>query len=153
MRLPPTVLFHPDFNRRLRSCTESADPSLWENSFSGNPFGKALAGLSLSALTAGGDFHPALRTYPPVMGGLFRIMTNRETASKNLPYGYYACAYDVRAKLCENPAGKKIEQGGTDPEPQGGLGRAECSGGRSIRFRFVLPVNNCGGDELWTNES
>jgi hypothetical protein len=22
-----TVLFHPDFNRRLRSCTESADPS------------------------------------------------------------------------------------------------------------------------------
>src|SRR3954454_2904579 len=27
MRLPPTVLFHPDFNRRLRSCTESADPS------------------------------------------------------------------------------------------------------------------------------
>src|SRR5215469_13769672 len=25
-----TVLFHPDFNRRPRSCTESADPSPWE---------------------------------------------------------------------------------------------------------------------------
>src|SRR6516165_5325197 len=24
-----TVLFHPDFNRRLRNCTESADPSLF----------------------------------------------------------------------------------------------------------------------------
>src|SRR5436305_2846142 len=49
-----TVLFHPDFNRRLRNCTESADP--WSVRT------KALAGLGLSALTAGGDFHPALRT-------------------------------------------------------------------------------------------
>ncbi|BBZ98304.1 hypothetical protein BDS110ZK25_47440 [Bradyrhizobium diazoefficiens] len=138
MRLPPTVLFHPDFNRRLRSCTESADPSL-----RGVPEGipikeKALAGLGLSALTAGGDFHPALRTYPPDMGGLFRIMTNREAASKNLPYGYYACAYDVRAKLCENPAGQKVEQGGTDPDPQGGHRHMERSRRRPIRFRFVL---------------
>jgi hypothetical protein len=38
-------------------------------------------------LTAGGDFHPALRTHPPGMGGLFRIMTNTNLASKNLPYG------------------------------------------------------------------
>jgi hypothetical protein len=49
-----TVLFHPDFNRRLRNHTESADPSPLEK--------KALAGLGLSTLTAGGDFHPALRT-------------------------------------------------------------------------------------------
>src|SRR6266478_8401976 len=49
-----TVLFHPDFNRRLRNHTESADPSSKSK--------KALAGLGLSALTAGGDFHPALRT-------------------------------------------------------------------------------------------
>ena len=27
-RVTATVLFHPDFNRRLRICTESADPSL-----------------------------------------------------------------------------------------------------------------------------
>src|SRR5215475_6710990 len=31
-----TVLFHPDYNRRLRNCTESADPSFGR---------KALAGL------------------------------------------------------------------------------------------------------------
>jgi hypothetical protein len=49
------VLFHPDFNRRLRSCTESADPSPHDKT-------KALAGLGLATLTAGGDFHPALRT-------------------------------------------------------------------------------------------
>jgi hypothetical protein len=54
MRVAATVLFHPDFNRRLRSCTESADPSSEKK--------KALAGLGFSTLTAGGDFHPALRT-------------------------------------------------------------------------------------------
>ena len=50
-----TVLFHPDFNRRLRNHTESADPSPDRGR-------KALAGLGLSTLTAGGEFHPALRT-------------------------------------------------------------------------------------------
>ena|SRR5436190_20208546 len=53
---PQTVLFHPDFDRRLRNCTESADPCSQTNG------GKALAGLGVAALTAGGDFHPALRT-------------------------------------------------------------------------------------------
>src|SRR5207342_3761427 len=54
-RLPQTVLFHPDCNRRLRNHTESADPSSREEK-------KALAGLGYVTLTAGGDFHPALRT-------------------------------------------------------------------------------------------
>src|SRR3954451_8797052 len=49
-----TVLFHPDFNRRLRNHTESADPSSGAR--------KALAALGYFTLTAGGDFHPALRT-------------------------------------------------------------------------------------------
>src|SRR5205823_9943674 len=49
-----TVLFHPDFNRRPRNRTESADPSSVAR--------KALAGLGYITLTAGGDFHPALRT-------------------------------------------------------------------------------------------
>src|SRR3984885_9845259 len=53
-----TVLFHPDFNRRLRNHTESADPSSPGNI----PAKKALAGLGCFTLTAGGDFHPALRT-------------------------------------------------------------------------------------------
>src|SRR3954453_2734688 len=52
-----TVLFHPDFNRRLRNHTESADPSS-----PGIPGKEALAGLGFVTLTAGGDFHPALRT-------------------------------------------------------------------------------------------
>src|SRR4051794_22559586 len=49
-----TVLFHPDFNRRPRNRTESAAPS--------SVVRKALAGLGYITLTAGGDFHPALRT-------------------------------------------------------------------------------------------
>src|SRR4030095_14871530 len=50
-----TVLFHPDYNRRPRNHTESADPSSQAEK-------KALAGLGYVTLTAGGDFHPALRT-------------------------------------------------------------------------------------------
>src|SRR5882757_9112852 len=52
-----TVLFHPDYNRRLRNHTESADPSSPSEKAK-----KALAGLGYVTLTAGGDFHPALRT-------------------------------------------------------------------------------------------
>src|SRR6185436_13770920 len=58
-RPPQTVLFHPDYNRRLRNRTESADPSS-PKKISGRR--KALAGLGYVTLTAGGDFHPALRT-------------------------------------------------------------------------------------------
>ncbi len=54
MRTVATVLFHPDFNRRPRNHTESADPSLWR--------GRRSRAWVLSTFTAGGDFHPALRT-------------------------------------------------------------------------------------------
>src|ERR1700719_2605356 len=40
-----TVLFHPDFNRRLRNRTESADPSSQGDSTRGFQGRKALAGL------------------------------------------------------------------------------------------------------------
>src|ERR1700733_7087412 len=53
-----TVLFHPDFNRRLRNHTESADPNSWGDI----PKKKALPGLGFVTLTAGGELHPALRT-------------------------------------------------------------------------------------------
>jgi len=52
-----TVLFHPDFNRRLRNRTESADPSS-----RGDAKGGRRSRAWAFALTAGGDFHPALRT-------------------------------------------------------------------------------------------
>src|SRR5215472_15835401 len=48
------VLFHPDYDRRLRNRTESADPS---------DCSAGARGLWQSlAITAGGDFHPAPRT-------------------------------------------------------------------------------------------
>src|SRR3954447_902261 len=69
-----TVLFHPDFNRRLRNRTESADPSSVEK--------KALAGLGFLTLTAGGDFHPALRTSAARLSGLVGTMPKPGCASK-----------------------------------------------------------------------
>src|SRR6201993_707638 len=55
MRAPTLpVLFHPDCNRRLRNCTESAAPA--DCSAGARGLWRSLA------ITAGGDFHPAPRT-------------------------------------------------------------------------------------------
>src|SRR5215471_14268058 len=55
MRTPNLpVLFHPDYNRRLRNRTESADPA--DCSAGARGLWRSLA------ITAGGDFHPAPRT-------------------------------------------------------------------------------------------
>ena len=48
------VLFRPDYNRRLRNRTESADPA--DCSAGARGLWRSLA------ITAGGDFHPAPRT-------------------------------------------------------------------------------------------
>jgi len=77
------VLFHPDFNRRLRNHTESADPSSKSK--------KALAGLGFVTLTAGGDFHPALRTSAARLSGLHGTMPKRGGASKRDSHGKSAC--------------------------------------------------------------
>jgi hypothetical protein len=46
---------------------------------------KALAGLGFVTFTAGGEFHPALRTLTrPGMGGLFGTMANGGRGSKGL---------------------------------------------------------------------
>src|SRR4051812_27316749 len=102
---PQTVLFHPDCDRRLRSCTESADPS--SQKIDGK---KALAGLGVAALTAGGDFHPALRTsaaryerpdwnYRPHIG-----------AGKGLGYAETACPH-AENRIPERFAAAKFGQG------------------------------------------
>src|SRR5262252_4687777 len=55
MRAPNLpALFHPDYNRRLRHRTESADPA--DCSAGARGLWRSLA------ITAGGDFHPAPRT-------------------------------------------------------------------------------------------
>jgi len=78
-----TVLFHPDSNRRLRNRTESADP-FHPGDFREN---KALAGLGLSPLTAGGEFHPALRTTAAQYERPAGSMAKRGRAIKNLRQG------------------------------------------------------------------
>jgi len=60
---------------------------------------KALAGLGYVTLTAGGDFHPALRTSAARYERPRGIMANGGSASKDLRYGDLACPHVVRAKL------------------------------------------------------
>jgi hypothetical protein len=58
-----TVLFHPDYTVGF-----GITPNLLTLP-PGRTWEKALAGLGCYTLTAGGDFHPALRTRPPNMSG------------------------------------------------------------------------------------
>ena len=53
------VLFHPDYYRRLRILTESADLFLQK-------LKERSRAQAQNAFTAGGDFHPAPRTDPAV---------------------------------------------------------------------------------------
>src|SRR5947207_10280667 len=92
---PQTVLFHPDFDRRLRSCTESADPSS-QGKFNGK---KALAGLGVAALTAGGDFHPALRTSAARYERPRWNYRPRTVAGKGLWHAEMACPHARKSNL------------------------------------------------------
>ena len=57
-----SVLFHPDYEGRLRNYTESADPLEWEPE--GRSRAQAPGTRAFGTFTAGGDFHPAPRTCP-----------------------------------------------------------------------------------------
>jgi hypothetical protein len=54
---------------------------------------KALAGLGYITLTAGGDFHPALRTSAARMSNLTEIMACRRHPGKHLWHGETACPH------------------------------------------------------------
>jgi hypothetical protein len=59
---------------------------------------KALAGLGLSTLTAGGEFHPALRTLTARYERPAGIMAKRGCAIKNLRYG--ECISPLPKRFC-----------------------------------------------------
>ena len=134
MRPPPTVLFHPDFNRRLRNHTESADPFSLVPPDRVPQRNKALAGLGCLTLTAGGDFHPALRTSAARLGNLPEIMTKPRRGSKVLWHGDLACPHVPTASLaCPGRASAARAR----------FGCPESS--RSARRNIGCPkVNDCG---------
>src|ERR1700675_4846091 len=66
---------------------------------SGSPKKKALAGLGYVTLTAGGDFHPALRTSAARRGNLPESMTKRRLGSKSLRHGDLSCRHVPTATL------------------------------------------------------
>jgi hypothetical protein len=62
---------------------------------------KALAGLGFLAFTAGGDFHPALRTSAARLGGLTRIWPMAAIPASGLAvsgHGESACPHDAKAR-------------------------------------------------------
>jgi hypothetical protein len=71
---------------------------------------KALAGLGCVTLTAGGDFHPALRTSAARMNGLERIMAKRRRASKRLRHRKSACPHAVRVFRRAFPGGNRPQK-------------------------------------------
>src|SRR5215468_10640208 len=91
-----TALFHPDFNRRLRNCTESADPSL---------FGEGARGLRPLL----GDPYRRWGLSPRPENRPFRIerplttMTKRRGVGKQLCHREPACAHAVAAILQGEP--------------------------------------------------
>jgi hypothetical protein len=55
--------------------------------------------LGYVTLTAGGDFHPALRTSAARLGNLPESMTKRRLGSKSLRHGDLACRHVPTASL------------------------------------------------------
>jgi hypothetical protein len=98
-----TVLFHPDFNRRLRNRTESADPSS-----SVSPSQKALADLGYSPLPPVGTFTPP-REHRPDMDNLPEIMAKGCPAGKDLWHGEPACPMCL-SRIRDRPRPAKLRQ-------------------------------------------
>jgi hypothetical protein len=65
----------------------------WEFPGGSFPMKKALAGLGDFTLTAGGDFHPALRTSGARMSNLTEIMACRRHPGKVHRHGETACPH------------------------------------------------------------
>src|SRR6266404_4299907 len=138
-----TVLFHPDFNRRLRNHTESADPS--------SGVRKALAGLGFVTLTAGGDFHPALRTLAARYERPKRIMAIGWDASKDLRMGNpHVPMTPELASDAVWPVKLTIK---ADIRRARGENSARRTRNPRIRFRFVLMAIVNAREELWTSRA
>ena len=112
---------------------------------------KALAGLGCFAFTAGGDFHPALRTsaaryeQPDRNYGESRGCQQAASASKN-------CMFPMPGARDSGPTGRKHPEKLTIGAREGDASRlhsARRTRLARIRFRFVLTINNCVRDQLW----
>src|ERR1700692_3352705 len=82
-----TVLFHPDFNRRLRNRTESADPSSQGDSTRGFQGRKALAGLGFRPYRRWGISPRPENIGRPEWANLPGIMAEGRDASKPFAMG------------------------------------------------------------------
>jgi hypothetical protein len=121
---------------------------------------KALAGLGYVTLTAGGDFHPALRTSAARNGRPERNMTKGRGIGKHLPHRESACPHDGGTGQRQIPRGPSPfdadwQQGSalaTSPFPDRGnrCSKRISRNSLTMRLGFATPpqprkVNDCGG--------
>jgi hypothetical protein len=94
-RARDTVFFHPDYDRRLRHLTGSADLQPGKPPMAAH-LAEALAGSCNTpldaALTAGGELHPALKTFVIAgkpAGALYQPGLNLDLCNKNVKIGVH----------------------------------------------------------------
>jgi hypothetical protein len=101
-----------------------------ESKIQGN---QALAGLGCFTLTAGGDFHPALRTSAARHGQPFGTMPGRPGPGKRLWHGESACPHAAKS--------------GSGGDGAGVQKLTKCK--HAIPIPVCSQINNCDGDQLW----
>src|SRR5258706_5726769 len=132
-----TVLFHPDFNRRLRNRTESSGPSCGE---------EGARGLGLRHLYRRWGVPPRPENiYPPGMSGFWNYGQWRP-CQQGLAHGESACRHAARARL--EAAKWAIEADKPDSPHANSAHRTRTP---RIRFRFVLLLTIMTREELWTS--
>jgi hypothetical protein len=92
---------------------------------------------ALSALTAGGDFHPALRTSAARYERPERNYGEWRARQQGLHHGESACPHALRARLGETGTARRGE-------------KINDQGAARIRFRFVLLLIIMAREQLWT---
>lgn len=115
---------------------------LLEGSRTGFREKEALAGLGYLTLTAGGEFHPALRTSAARDERPRGSMAKGGRASKNLAHGQGACPHDQI-----NDWGRPSPARGTRIR-RAGLGRRESDSGL-FSWQKLTRVKSCGRAALW----
>ena len=105
---------------------------------------KALAGSGYLTLTAGGEFHPALRTSAARDERPGTSMAKAASAIKNLPHGEGACPH-VQISMCKSAIGTRLIRAPGCAHP------ARRTRMPRIRFRFVLIAKVNVAEELWTS--
>jgi hypothetical protein len=118
------ALFHPDYDRRPRNYTGSADPNASTETLGARGLMRSLA------ITAGGDLHPALRTLARMLpddNRLGRLLVSRQ---------------DLAARI----SGEAGEQLGSPARPR--INRSLAATGRPMARLIAVRIEHCADETV-----